>query len=424
MRSLLPRLITSPQLRTLQRRTAATWRWLRGSRPTVRFFHQVDDAHSTLAVRALSHLESSYGVRVEPWLVPPPSAAAAPDQARLSVWAPQDAALLARGVGLSPTWSRAPDPVACVQAHAALAAASGAQAFAEACAAVEASWLQEHPPRQPVPMSDALGREAVARGATVRRRLGHYLGGMFEFEGEWYWGLDRLGHLENRLAPLNPEAAPFVPRREVTLRPAAVPSTTVLEAFVSLRSPYTYIAIPRLSALALATGATLSIRPVLPMVMRGLPVPLAKRLYIIRDTRREAERLGIPFGAINDPVGAPAERGLAVLVAACAAGRGEAFLLSFLQGVFADGVSAGSQAGLMLLGERAGLDAAFIRAALADPGWRAVTETNRADMLAAGLWGVPAFRVVADGVAGPAYWGQDRLWAVEEELQALAGARA
>ena len=39
------------------------------------------------------------------------------------------------------------------------------------------------------------------------------------------------------------------------------------------------------------------------MAMRGQPLPLAKRLYILRDAKREADRLGLPFGKIHDPLG-------------------------------------------------------------------------------------------------------------------------
>ena len=240
---------------------------------------------------------------------------------------------------------------------------------------------------------------------------------MFAFEGEWYWGLDRLPFLEDRLARIRPGGIRFLDRREVTLEKRTVPEGSVLEAFVSLRSPYTYIAIPRLTALAEATGAQLRLRPVLPMVMRGLPVPLPKRLYILRDAKREAERLGLPFGKVSDPVGAPVERGMAVLFAAMDQGRGPDFLLSFLQGVFAQGVDAGTDDGLLLLCQRAGISAEAMSAALKDEGWREPAEANRAAMLEAGLWGVPSFRV--NGRL--AHWGQDRLWAVEDDLHQLAG---
>ena len=56
------------------------------------------------------------------------------------------------------------------------------------------------------------------------------------------------------------------------------------------------------------------------------------------------------------------------------------------------------------------------RAALADESWRRTAEDNRAEMAAFGLWGVPSFRV-----GDVAVWGQDRLWVVQEALQALSG---
>jgi 2-hydroxychromene-2-carboxylate isomerase len=93
-------------------------------------------------------------------------------------------------------------------------------------------------------------------------------------------------------------------------------------------------------------------------------------------------------------------------------GRGIEMAQSFLQGVFAEGVDAGSDKGLLVLAERAGLSQDDMRAALVDESWRAVAEENRADMLTRGLWGVPSFRVNDL----PAVWGQDRLWMVEQDI--------
>jgi len=47
-----------------------------------------------------------------------------------------------------------------------------------------------------------------------------------------------------------------------------------------------------------------------------------------------------------------------------------------------------------------------------------VAQANREEMLGLGLWGVPSFRVDA----GPARWGQDRLWQVERDLVVATGA--
>jgi 2-hydroxychromene-2-carboxylate isomerase len=403
-------------MRAAQRAFAAARRRTTGAAPVVHYFHQVDDPHAALAARALPHLEAAYGVRVRPFLVSPPPLQTAPDPGRWRAWALGDAAVLAQGLGLAPTFARPPAQDQIAQAQAALAGCTSGGAFSAACAAIEAAWRDEPGAALPAPTGD--GAAALAWGDSMRQRLGSYLGGAFHFEGEWYWGLDRLPFLEERLAASRPGAPPFVPRLEVQGSSGAAQPGVVIEAFVSLRSPYTYLAVPRLLALTRATGATLRLRPVLPMVMRGLPVPLVKRLAIIRDVAREAERLNLPFGAIADPVGRPTERGLAVLWAAMAQGQGEAFLLSFLQGVFADGIDAGTDRGLERLCARAGVSPATMRAALESDAWRKHAEANRTDMLAAGAWGVPCFRLVSDAKTGPILWGQDRLWALERGLLA------
>lgn len=190
-----------------------------------------------------------------------------------------------------------------------------------------------------------------------------------------------------------------------------------LDLFFSFRSPYSYIVLPRVFALADHYGARLNLRFILPMVMRGLPVPLSKRLYIVRDTKREATAEGLPFGRIADPLGRPVERGLAILHHALQQdeARGRAFALSFLQGVFAEGIEAGDDRGLGLLAERAGLDGPAALAAIADDGWRAVAEANRQAMVGLGLWGVPSLRF------GESFtWGQDRLWLIEDAMIAAA----
>jgi len=153
------------------------------------------------------------------------------------------------------------------------------------------------------------------------------------------------------------------------------------------------------------------------MVMRGLPVPVEKRLYIVSDVAREAQRLAMPFGKVVDPVGTPVERGYALLNRAIAAGKGVEFAQSFLQGVWADGLDAGTDAGLNAIAARAGFDAAWVRAALPDASWRAVAAANREALLAMDLWGVPSFRVNDL----PGHWGQDRLWVIEQELRATLG---
>jgi 2-hydroxychromene-2-carboxylate isomerase len=164
-------------------------------------------------------------------------------------------------------------------------------------------------------------------------------------------------------------------------------------------------------------GADLQLRFVLPMVMRGLPVPRAKSMYIVSDTAREARSRGIPFGRMRDPVGRPTERGLSLIPYAQRAGRGQEYVLSFLQGVWAKGIDAGRDRGLKKIVAAAGLSWSEARAALGDEGWRQIAEHNRQELFALGLWGVPSFRV-----GDTALWGQDRLWAIEAALMRTGAA--
>lgn len=414
-RRLASRLLTSPRVRALARLGQAIRRRLSGGRPHVRFFHQVDDPYSHLALQALPRLLARYDIALSAHVVPQPDAAAAPEAARLAAYARRDAHRLARGLGLSfPADAPAPDAQAVARAKAHLETETEFPGFLAAAEAFGAAlWTGAAMPTPPVRVT-----APAEDGARLRARLGHYLGAMFQFEGEWYWGVDRLGFLEERLAPFRKAGAPpgpAVPRREARLAPRASGGrSATLDFYLSFRSPYTYLAAARTIALARASGATLNLRFVLPMVMRGLPVPRAKQLYIVRDTKREAERLGLPFGNIADPVGRGAERGLAVLHHAVREGSGPEFVVSFLRGVFAEGIDAATDRGLTTLTARAGLSEAFVARALADESWRAVAEENRSRLFALGLWGVPSFQV--DTL--PPHWGQDRLWMVEDDLGA------
>jgi 2-hydroxychromene-2-carboxylate isomerase len=389
------RALTSPALRTARRRLHDWRRRIAGGEAVLRYFHQPDDPYSALAATVLPQLADRYRIRIETHAVPPPASAAAPDMQRLIEWSRRDAHRLAAHHGIAP--------------------------------------LSSPPPGLTI---DA---KSMQHGERLRARLGHYLGAMFHFEGEWYWGVDRLHHLETRLRSLGlarqpassgADAAPLVPPPALQwLAPPPAPrgARPTLHFYCSLRSPYTWLATGQLRRLAAHYGAELRLRMVLPMVMRGLPVPWPKRRYILLDTQREAERLGLPFGRVADPVGAPTERGIALVQHALAQDAmhghrdsriGMAVAESFLRGVFAEGIDAGSDTGLARIAARAGLDADAVRAALADGTWRTVVEDNRRDMLGRGLWGVPSFRVDE----APALWGQDRLWMLEQDLIAALDA--
>jgi 2-hydroxychromene-2-carboxylate isomerase len=190
-----------------------------------------------------------------------------------------------------------------------------------------------------------------------------------------------------------------------------------VDFFYSFRSPYSYLAAPRAFALADRFDVEIVFHGVIPMVMRGQSVPREKGLHTLRDVAREADRLGMPFGRIHDPVGAGAMRCLLVAQHAVAAGREREFVLSAGRGIWGEAVEVASDAGLRLVCERAGLDWDACAAALDDPAMRERVEADTAALEALGHWGVPVL-VIGDEL----FWGQDRI--EDAELALAAAARA
>ena len=420
--SLASAAVTSPWLRDQRRRLFEARRRRKGRPHEVIYFHQVDDPYSALTAQALAAFAGRYDVRLIVHLVPPPEDWAAPERSRLDDYGPRDAAAIATAYGLSFEAKAKPAADQVKRAQAILCSANLQGRFIEAAAQVsDALWSGRDLNAAAARFGDAdqpTVDKALKTGADMRRRAGHYLGATLLHAGEWYWGVDRLDHLEARLSSLGADrspkgAPPIATRPELQLVPVEPPPADAppLEFFLSLRSPYSWLAFDRALMLADHYGLTLILRPLLPMVMRGLPVPQAKRLYIVRDCKREAERLGLPFGRICDPLGAPVERGLAVLEGARRSGRDTAFAASFLRGVFAEGVDAGSDRGLKHLCDRAGIEWSEAQDWMADEQWRDAAEVNRQEMFDLSLWGVPSFRFGATSA-----WGQDRLWLIERSI--------
>lgn len=425
--------LTSPRTRDLRRRIAEGMRFLRGDAHRVHYFHQTDDPYSHLSAQVLEALLERYDIELEVHLVGPPADSAAPDRARLVAYSRIDAGRVAEARGLQyrdPGAQPAPEMVA--RATGLLAAAKSPRAFAALAPRVgEALWQGDADTLKSLGRGDGGPEVAaidalLARGEARREKFGHYLGAVFHYGGESYWGVDRVGYLEQRLVALGavrpneslPESQLLMPRMDVRGdRIEAAAAGLTLDFFFSLRSPYSYIAMERTYDLAARSGVTLNLKPVLPMMMRGLSVPAAKRMYIALDTKREAESIGTPFGTICDPLGKPVERAFSLYPLASSKGLAGAFVLSFCRAAFAEGVDTGSDQGMRKVVEAAGLSWAEAQRAADADGWRPELEANREEMLAMGLWGVPSYRLRGPGCADFCTWGQDRLWMVEDEIR-------
>jgi len=396
-------------------------RLLRGGRRHARLYYRADDPYSHLLAQAAPRLASTYGLAIEIVPVAHPSAAANPAPDMLLLHAIRDARLLAESYGLSFPSNATPPPEDRVRrVHAVLLERRPSEEqFQVAVELGEALWRDDGAAlaaivdRHGSISGESVGLALEANYAALER-AGHYQPGMLYYGGEWYWGIDRLHYLEERLQregldqslDLTRGPAPHLASM-LRARDGGKPD---VEVFVSFRSPYSYLSISQLIDLRDRYGVQVTVRPVLPMVTRGLPVPRAKRLYIVHDAKREADSLGIPFGHVCDPL----EKGIGYCMAVffnCAAGKGLELAHSVMQGIWSEARDVAHIPDLVFLAERAGISEAEVRAAIEDRSWKEKAQANRDTLTELGLWGVPSFRIGSYST-----WGQDRLPLVEAEI--------
>ncbi len=201
-------------------------------------------------------------------------------------------------------------------------------------------------------------------------------------------------------------------------------ATLDIDVFWSFRSPYSYLVTPRLVQLAAEYDLNVHVRPVLPIAVRipgffDTVNPLWPP-YVLRDTMRIAQYLGIDYGWPRpDPIVQDyATRQVAAEqpyihrltrlgVAAARRGRGLPFVAEISAVIWngkIDGWHEGSH--LADASARAGLDLAELDAIVArDPAeLDAEIAKNQDDHLASGHWGVPTMAFQGEG-----FFGQDRV---------------
>jgi len=198
----------------------------------------------------------------------------------------------------------------------------------------------------------------------------------------------------------------------------------IVDVFWSFRSPYSYLATPRIMALEKEWNLTFNMRPVYPIAVRldgffkqANPMWLP---YLVRDVMREAQRYETPFmWPRPDPIVMDLATGevskeqpyihrlTRLGVDAVERGRGLPFIDEVSQIIWNGKVTGWHEgAHLAEAATRAGLDLAAMDAAVAaDPArYDAIIEANQRELEAAGHWGVPTMVF-----AGEPFFGQDRI---------------
>ncbi|NKI16723.1 2-hydroxychromene-2-carboxylate isomerase [Spongiibacter sp. KMU-166] len=425
--TIMTRLFTPEKLEA-RRARAEVQRKKAGEPHRVIYFHQVDDGYSHLAAQVLPALAERYDIELECCLVRGPAGPNLPEPDLLLQLSRYDAYQVAPEYGLE--FSRHEQPLRddLRDRASTILAAQNSEEFIDRAAVVgRAMWAGEADKLEQFAVEFGVASnndtvQALDRGTTLRTDLGHYSGAMFYYGGEWYWGVDRLYHLEKRLAALGADRKPDTPllfdRPSLNVGSLKDNGSLTLEVYPSLRSPYTAISFDRAVQLARDINVKLSVRPVLPMVMRGVPATREKGMYIFMDAAREASAAGVPYGRFKDPIGEPVRKAYSLYPWAVEQGRDVEFISSFLHAAFAEGINTNRLSGLKTVVENAGLDWSVAKGLIGSGGWEEPLEENRMAMYEAGLWGVPSFRLLnAQGESVLALWGQDRLWLFARAIQ-------
>jgi 2-hydroxychromene-2-carboxylate isomerase len=418
IKSLAMGLMASSLKRNTLRNIAGVKRKIAGRAPCVHYFHQVDDPYSHLVVQRLGQLQANYDLSWITHLVSQPENAYQGDPDRFREWALADAISVAPdyGVHIPPT-SHYPPAGSLRNTNDMLMGSIGRGSFVEDAIKIgDDLWLGNL-----AESVNEMSAGVIGSGNSLRQKLGHYLSATFYFEGEWYWGLDRLYLLEARLIELGFKKGDSdelcVPRPRVSVPEGLDAADITLEYFPSLRSPYTAIGHQRIMDLVSRSGVKLVMRPVMPMMMRGVPAPRAKQLYIMSDAAREAVAAGVKFGNFVDPFGEPVKRAFSLYPWLVRQGKEREFVTLYLQAAWADGIDICSDLGLRHIVEAIGLTWAEALEQFDNEHWEPLLEDNVESMLSMNLWGVPSFRVSGGNNPVPySCWGQDRIWRVASEI--------
>ncbi|MCX2979228.1 DsbA family protein [Candidatus Marimicrobium litorale] len=391
----------------------------------VEYFHQVDDPYSHLMAQVVAQFAESYDIEVVPHLIRATGGRSQPEEEKLAVWARRDCGLIAPHYGLSfpDNAGVVPEPELQQAANRALTKL-GAKDFLNQVEGISTSlWSDGSIDAGQVTVEEA--EAALEAGSARLAELDHYSGAMLYYAGEWYWGVDRLFHLEERLRELGvckePGQPYIAPRPELDVRGVDA-SGLQLHFFPSLNSPYTAIIYDNTIELSRACKINLHHKPVLPMVMRGVPAPPSKVAYIFFDVKRESEFLGVPFGNTVITIGEPTRQSYSLMPWAKSLGKDVELLSTLLRHAFAEGIALHRKKNIKRAVEEVGLDWTEALKHLGGEDWKPFIEKHQDEMVEGmGLWGVPSYRLC--GPAGEPdleVWGQDRLWLVAAEIRRRA----
>ena len=391
----------------------------------VLYFHKVDDPYSHLTIQCLEQLKSSYEITLKFILVGEENLDAVHEPSLYNIYCLQDVKRIAPFYNIDFQADEYPAKELVDKANSILTAIQQEDLIEISTKISSALWQGDAAALDALSSSyfatKAEVKENLIQGNKIRDAKGYYFGSAFYYEKELYWGVDRLPHLEERLADLGAKK-PHENQNICSLElnaPKDFKSDQKLNLYYypSLNSPYTFVSTKRVRQMREDYPVNLITKPVLPMLMRMMTIPGFKAKYIISDAAREGRRHNHEMKSIYSPIGKPARKSYSLFPIIDEAGKGFEYIEALLKASFQDGINIGDESFLQNVVTDLGLDWQLIKKDLNTKRWKKILNDNVEDMYAGNCWGVPSFKITDQDGGNPFYvWGQDRMWLLKEEI--------
>ena len=396
---------------------------------TVYYFHEVNDPYSHLCAQILKPLTDHYEIDLVPLIVGKPPKSSTPETEMLMTHSIEDAVMIAPFYNLHfhPLTSEI-DHQSIEVAQSILVNCDQSKFINTAVRVGEALWSGNSDELHS--MNDSKNHlnnnhlsSVIKKNNMTRKKMGHYFGGVFAYEGECYWGIDRLPHLEKRLtevgAKKGDKEGTVMSKKYSVVNKKQWPEL-YLDIFWSGRSPYSYLAMKPLAELREKYNVELRYQIIQPMVMRGMKINPEKGLYIVKDCMRIANENNIPFGNIIDPVGEAVERCYSMFDYVRKNRKEEQYLHAFAKAVWAEGKHGYLTSTLKTIINKIDLDWEEAKTELDSTNWTNETDKNRETLYKLGKWGPPTMSLSnSEGENLITVWGQDRIWLIEETIKLM-----
>ncbi len=387
------------------------------------YFHELLDPYSHITAQLINKFTSEYSVELVPMVVNEPPSKTVHEPSLYRKYCLRDAIRIAPFYEVEFPKDKLPNEKVVSLAQRILCSLKKDEFISSIAEISSLVWSGDETALEALITEKTLSEETtlttISNNEEQRDEVEAYMGSTFSYEGELYWGVDRLDHLEHRLKVLglkrNAESDYVSERKKTNINGIPNHSNIELEFYPSLNSPYTSISLERIKLIQSTYPIKIITKPVLPMLMRNMTIPRYKARYIFRDTAREAKKYDVPFGKVISPLGKPAERAYSLFPWVDQQGQGFEYICRLMISSFRKAEDIGVNSYLKELIEDLGLDWNEAQKHLDTDNWKDELEKNRLIMYEGNSWGVPTFRLV-DGDKTFTTWGQDRIWLIEEEI--------